>query len=96
MSHPSASDELRRSTESKLLRHRLEHLRAAPPGSALKASLTAEVDQMVDGIVLLGIPDELAWTIELEGQDTDSIGACALLMFERSTESELKAVQRGI
>jgi superkiller protein 3 len=32
------------------------------------------VDTLVNGAVLLGIPDELAWTIFIEGMDSASIG----------------------
>ena len=32
------------------------------------------MDSLAKGVVVLGIPDELAWTIYIDGQDSDSIG----------------------
>lgn len=74
LNHPSTSDDLRRETESKLFRHKLRHLYALPNTSEKKAVLFAEVDDMASGVVLLGIPDELAWTFVIEGKDCDTIG----------------------
>jgi superkiller protein 3 len=40
----------------------------------VKAQIATEVEQLVHGAVLLGLPDELAWTIFIEGKNSDSIG----------------------
>lgn len=75
--HPSTGDELRRQTESKLLRYKQRYLYALPDteeGASAKISVLKELDELVNGIVLLRIPDELAWMIYLEGQDCEIIG----------------------
>lgn len=77
MNHPSSSDELRRITESKLLRHRANYLHALPltkDFQELKSELGKEVDELVRGIILLKIPDELAWTLHVEEQDCETMG----------------------
>lgn len=74
LNHPSTSDELRRETESKLLRHKLRHLYALPNTSEKKPILFDEVEDMASGAVLLEIPDEVAWTFVVEGKDCDTIG----------------------
>lgn len=35
-----------------------------------------EIQAMIDGIVLLNIPDELAWSLYIEGKNVDKIGLC--------------------
>jgi superkiller protein 3 len=77
LNHSNTSDDLRRITESKLLRHKQQYLHALPFSgkfSSAKAQVATEVEVLVNGAVLLGIPDELAWTIFIEGIDSDSIG----------------------
>ncbi|RDB24954.1 Superkiller protein 3 [Hypsizygus marmoreus] len=72
INHPSTSDDLRRSTEARLLRYKERYLHVVPstPEFALeKESVLREVDTLVNGVVLLRIPDELAWSICLEGKD---------------------------
>jgi superkiller protein 3 len=75
LNHPATSDELRRSTEAKLLRFRYAYLKAVPVQSEMesKKMLLDEVKSMVDGIVLLGIPNELAWTIFLNLSDVERL-----------------------
>jgi superkiller protein 3 len=74
--HPSTTDELRRSTEGKLLRLKLRHLNALSASKApeQKASVRKEVDSLIEGMVLLDIPDELAWSVRIEGTDAETIG----------------------
>lgn len=77
INHPDTSDELRRETEAKLLslKHRLLYaLPRTPETEAQKSELSQEVQEMVNGIVLLEIPNELAWTLYLEGKDAATIG----------------------
>ena len=39
-----------------------------------KKALSAEVQELVGGIVLLNIPNELAWNLNIEGTNASSIG----------------------
>ncbi|SPO40180.1 related to SKI3 - protein involved in exosome mediated 3` to 5` mRNA degradation [Pseudozyma flocculosa] len=102
LSHPNAPDDLRRETESKLLRRHLQLLRAYPSSAATRlagpsgtAAVNAEkvaeqqqrdlelrekkhalrdaVVRMAEGIVIIGLDDELAWEIVLEWSDTGSL-----------------------
>lgn len=76
LSHPHASDEIRRQAESKLLKHKQQLLFALPSNAeytAQKAKLSAEVQDLVAGIVLLGIPNELAWSLYLESKNAKTI-----------------------
>lgn len=68
---------MRRIVESKLLRHKQNYLYAIPATSEkaeLKENLASEVQEMVNGMVLLSIPDELAWTIFIDWKDSETIG----------------------
>ena len=82
INHPLTSDELRRSTEAKLFRYRLKYLNALPPNDPKKGTTFGMVDEMVRGMVLLEIPDELVWTQWLESKDVGLIGK--LLFLSRS------------
>ncbi|KAA1474268.1 superkiller protein 3 [Dentipellis sp. KUC8613] len=75
LNHPNTSDDLRRLTESKLLRHKRQYLQALPTSgdNDIKQKLMDEVQELVNGIVLLNIPDELAWVIYLDEQDAETI-----------------------
>lgn len=76
MSHPHAADELRREAESKLLKHKQQLLFALPltdKFAAQKAKLASEVQDLVSGMVLLKIPNELAWTLFIESKDAKTI-----------------------
>ena len=48
-----------------------------PP--SLKLPLSQQLDEMVDGIVLLNTPDELGWKIFFEGRDCEDM--CKLPLF---------------
>ncbi|KAL0956081.1 hypothetical protein HGRIS_002250 [Hohenbuehelia grisea] len=75
-SHPNASDELRRAVDAKLLRHKHELICSLPNSTEhakQKAVILSEFTELVDGIIILRIPDELAWSIHLEWTDTDTI-----------------------
>lgn len=77
LNHPNTSDELRRQTESKLFRLKERYLYVLPVTGEFaqaKQNVAQELDELVNGIVLLGIPDESAWTFYLEGQDWYSTG----------------------
>ncbi|GJE96722.1 TPR-like protein [Phanerochaete sordida] len=76
MSHPNASDELRREAESKLLKHKQQLLFALPTTDAFatqKAKLASEVQDLVSGMVLIKIPNELAWTLFIESKDAKTL-----------------------
>jgi len=40
----------------------------------LKKTLAAEVQELVNGMVLLQIPDELAWLLFIDSRDCECIG----------------------
>jgi superkiller protein 3 len=74
--HPNTTDDLRRVTEGKLLRHRVRflHSLSATKDAERKKPASDIVDALVDGVVLLNIPDELAWSMSIEGKDAAIIG----------------------
>ncbi|KAF5372987.1 hypothetical protein D9758_001789 [Tetrapyrgos nigripes] len=74
LNHPDTSDLLRRETESKLLKFKERHLSSLPAteeSSSLKSKIGQEVTELVSGIVLLKIPNELAWTLFIESKDVE-------------------------
>ena len=77
LNHPNTSDEHRRQIESRLLRRRQEYLFTLPTSGELssqKGLIASQLREQVDGMVLIGIPDELAWNIYIESADVHSIG----------------------
>ncbi|KAL0571344.1 Superkiller protein 3 [Marasmius crinis-equi] len=76
LNHPNTSDELRRKTDSKLLRYKLQHLHSFPTSASddSKNQVAAEVAELIKGVIILKIPDELAWTLYLDGKDAETIG----------------------
>jgi hypothetical protein len=82
LNHPHTCDDLRRATESKLLRHRRQYLHSLPPldkSPSLKESVATELESLVNGAVMLSIPDELAWMIYIEGKNCETIGGLETL-----------------
>ncbi|TFK25481.1 superkiller protein 3 SKI3 [Coprinopsis marcescibilis] len=70
LNHPNATDDLRLSTEAKLLRLTRRHLLSIPQANHdQKTRLLQELEDLVQGGVLLKRPDELAWEMCLEWQD---------------------------
>ncbi|KZW00293.1 TPR-like protein [Exidia glandulosa HHB12029] len=73
LGHPDAGDDLRREAEAKLLRQRLSYLQAlgyAPSSSkSERQALSAEVMDMISGVVLLNITNEQAWRTYLDTRD---------------------------
>ncbi|KAJ7115490.1 hypothetical protein C8R43DRAFT_902679, partial [Mycena crocata] len=69
LNHPNTSDDLRRATDAKLLRYKHRYMCALPLGGNDKLTVSREVDGLVDGAITLGLPDELAWMLCLDGQD---------------------------
>lgn len=77
MNHPGASDNLRRDAESKLLRYKYQYLCSLPSDNAsteVKERILRDVNELVRSAILLKIPDELAWNLSLEHQDSESLG----------------------
>ncbi|KAG8795273.1 Superkiller protein 3, partial [Serendipita sp. 399] len=73
LNHPGTSDELRRSIEASLLQRKRERLYSLDLTDSNKKSLRKDVIEMVNGIVLLKIPNELAWSLYFETADLESI-----------------------
>jgi superkiller protein 3 len=79
--HPSCSDELLRTTESKLLHYKANYLHTLPISQefkALKNELRQEVDELVRGVILLKLPNEFAWTLYMEEQDCETMGSSSV------------------
>jgi superkiller protein 3 len=74
LSHPRTSDDLRRSTEACLLQRRQERLLALSANDPAKKPLRLELMDMVNGLILLKIPNELAWNIYFEMLDLRTLG----------------------
>lgn len=94
LNHPYTPDSLRRDTESKMLRQKQQLLFALPtsvsagPNASIKPelverkkTLAKEVEELVEGMVLLKIPDELAWSLVIEGKDSETIGASSIYTY---------------
>lgn len=83
INHPNTSDELRRETEAKVLRYKHNYrcaLSASGDDGKIKLKLGEEIVSIIDGVVLLGIADELAWTMKIESEDKESLGAFQCIM----------------
>ena len=81
LNHPNTSDELRRDIEAKQLRYKQQYLQSIPAtadGRALKKKVAHDLDELVQGIVLLKKPDELGWRMHFEGADCEDL--CEFLM----------------
>jgi len=74
LNHPSTSDELRRLTDAKLLRYEQRYLYSLPSTEKLvKEQVANQLDSLVNGAVILRIPDELAWMLYFDGKDAETI-----------------------
>ncbi|KIJ67566.1 hypothetical protein HYDPIDRAFT_174010 [Hydnomerulius pinastri MD-312] len=73
LNHLGTSDVLRRSTEAKLIRYKQQYFYALPTTVPEKASLGSELDELINGVVIIGVPDELSWTIFFESKDSDTV-----------------------
>lgn len=56
--------------------YKQKYFYALPTTSPEKVGLGKELDELVSGVVIIGVPDEPSWSIFLEGKDTDTIGSC--------------------
>lgn len=67
---------MRRAAEAKLLRYRLELLEslAGSDNPDLRKKVWMALDESIKGVVLLGIPDEVAWSLHFQWADSKSIG----------------------
>ncbi|KAG1761965.1 superkiller protein 3 [Suillus occidentalis] len=86
LNHPSTSDELRRATESKLIRYKQQLFLALPSTDPDKRQVGMELDEMVHGIVTIGIPDEFAWCMWFEGRDSDTVEGLGLAYLKQFIE----------
>ncbi|KAI6044690.1 superkiller protein 3 [Pisolithus marmoratus] len=73
LNHPKTSDELRRSVEAKIIRYKQQILHALPLSDPDKSLVGMELAALVDGIVAIGIRNQLAWSIFLEGTDKETV-----------------------
>ncbi|KAK0440394.1 TPR-like protein [Desarmillaria tabescens] len=73
LNHPNTSDELRRETETKLLKHKQQYLYALPNTSEQKKKVLQQVEELINGAIILQLPDELAWALFLERKDVETI-----------------------
>ncbi|OAX37205.1 superkiller protein 3 [Rhizopogon vinicolor AM-OR11-026] len=78
LNHPNTSDELRRATESKLVRYKQQLFFALPSTDPEKCQVGTQLDEMINGIVTIGIPDEFVWCMWLEGRDSDTVEGLGL------------------
>ncbi|KAI9758533.1 MAG: hypothetical protein M4579_003025 [Chaenotheca gracillima] len=67
----SHEDEVRREYEEKLLRHAYDTLTVLPRDS--KTSKLKEIQELARGMVILKHPFKLAWDLELEWKDTETM-----------------------
>ncbi|KAF7428403.1 Superkiller protein 3 [Pleurotus ostreatus] len=83
--HPNASEDVRRAAEGKLLRYRLELLEslAGSDNSGLREKLWTALDESIKGVVLLGIPDEVAWGLHFQWADSRSIEGYNLALLQQ-------------
>ncbi|KAJ4000018.1 TPR-like protein [Lentinula boryana] len=76
LNHPNTEDTLRRQTESKLLRYKQQYMISLPASGdmmTMKEEVIKEIEDLISGMVLLHIPDELAWMLFLDKKDVENI-----------------------
>ncbi|KAJ3501664.1 hypothetical protein NLJ89_g9238 [Agrocybe chaxingu] len=76
LNHPKTSDELRAEIDAKQLRHKQQYLASIPltkETASLKLQILNELDELVEGIVLLRKPDELGWKLFFERKDCEDM-----------------------
>lgn len=56
--------------------YKQKYFYALPTTSSEKFPLGKELDELVEGVIIIGVPDEFSWSIFLEGKDSDTIGSC--------------------
>ncbi|KAH8828520.1 superkiller protein 3 [Flagelloscypha sp. PMI_526] len=89
LNHASTSDELRRDIESRLLLYKQELLFALPTSSPIKSTLAQEVEELASGIVLLKIPDEIAWLLILDLKNASTPGRQLMDTFPNKSLAKL-------
>ncbi|KAG1844187.1 hypothetical protein DFJ58DRAFT_731304 [Suillus subalutaceus] len=83
---PVPRTKLRRATESKLIRYKQQLFLALPSTDPEKRQLGMQLDEMVHGIVTIGIPDEFAWCMWFEGRDSDTVEGLGLAYLKQFIE----------
>lgn len=58
--------------------YKQKYFYALPTTSSEKVLIGKELDELVNGVVIIGVPDELSWSIFLEGKDCDAIGELSI------------------
>lgn len=74
LNHPSTSDDLRRLTEAKIFRYKLKLLHSLELSDPAKKATLGEINEIIRGTVLLGIPDEMVWGEYFESIDAPQLG----------------------
>jgi superkiller protein 3 len=96
LSHPKATDELRLSTESKLLRYKQKHLYSIPASDEkTKGKLLKELEELVQGAILLKRRDERTWCLFLDWQDYEDVGMTNFLLVSRMVADTVAIVNSG-
>lgn len=99
LSHPKTSDELRRSVEAKMIRYKQQTFHALPLSDPEKNRIGIELSELVNGIVAIGIRNQLAWSISLEGMDKETVCEYGLDLLRRYMqvfpETDLAQLLRG-
>lgn len=83
LNHPATSDDLRRATDAKIYRYKQKLLHSLESSDPAKKRIQAELDEITRGTILLGIPDELVWTVFLESKDAPQLGDFYIIVTSR-------------
>ncbi len=68
---------MRKEIEAKQLRYKqrcLQSITSTKDSLVLKQKIMQDIDELVEGIVLLQKPDDLGWTLFLESRDYEDLG----------------------
>ncbi|KAI6121364.1 superkiller protein 3 [Pisolithus sp. B1] len=83
LNHPKTSDELRRSVEARMIRYKQQIFHALPLSDPDKNTVGIQLAELVNGIVAIGVRNQLAWSIFLEGLDKETVYECGLDLLRR-------------
>ncbi|KAI6026361.1 superkiller protein 3 [Pisolithus microcarpus] len=86
LNHPKTSDELRRSVEARMIRYKQQIFHALPLSDPDKSTVGIQLAELVNGIVAIGVRNQLAWSIFLEGLDQETVYECDLDLLRRFME----------
>lgn len=97
LNHPNTSDEVRVEVEAKQLRYKQQYLQSLPSSkesAALKEKAARELEDIIEGIVLLQKPDELGWRIFLETRDYEHLCTCNRIASSLVIDIDTTSLQR--